>query len=81
MVDEVIAREGVDELALAAPVRARDGDELAVAGGRRDALGPGQQPVAVGREERGGDQDLRVVAGARRFDDRRDRRIVADHKR
>ena len=48
MVDEVLAGEGVDELALAAPVRARDRHELAVAGGRRDALGPREQPVAVG---------------------------------
>ena len=48
MVDEVVAREGVDELALAAQVRGRDGHELAVARGRRDALGPRQEAVAVG---------------------------------
>ena len=80
VVDEVIAREGVDELALAAPVGARDRHELAVAGGGRDGLGPREQPVAVGCEQRGGDEDLRVMAGARHLDDRRDRRIVADHE-
>ena len=80
MVDEVVAGERVDELALAAPVRGGDGDELAVAGGRRDAPGAGQEPVAVGREQRRRDEDQRVVAGARRLDDRRDRRVVADHE-
>ena len=78
MVDEVVAGERVDEVALAAQVRGGDGDELAVAGGRRDAAGPRQEAVAVGREQRRGDEDRRVVAGARRLDDRRDRRGVAD---
>ena len=80
MVDEVVAGERVDELALAAPVRGGDGHELAVAGRRRDALGPGQEPVAVGCEQRRRDEDQRIVAGARRLDDRRDRRVVADHE-
>ena len=64
MVDEVVAGEGVDELALAAPVRAGDRHELAVAGRRRAGLGPGQEPVAVGREQRRRDEDQRIVAGA-----------------
>ncbi len=42
MVDEVVAGERVDELALAAQVRGGDGDELAVAGRRRDAPRPGR---------------------------------------
>ena len=36
VVDEVVAGEGVDEVALAAQVRGGDGHELAVAGRRRD---------------------------------------------
>ena len=80
MVDEVVAGERVDEVALAAQVRGGDGHELAVAGRRRDAPGPGQEAVAVGGEERRRDEDHRVVAGARRLDDRRDRRGVADHE-
>ena len=80
MVDEVVAGEGVDEVALAAQVRGGDGHELAVAGRRRHAAGPGHEAVAVGGEERGRDQDHRVVAGARRLDDRGDRRGVADHE-
>ncbi len=48
MVDEVVAGEGVDELALAPQVRGGDGDELAVAVvvALRDAGGR-QQAVAV----------------------------------
>ena len=64
MVDEVVAGEGVDEVALAAQVRGGDGHELAVAGRRRHAAGPGQEGVAVGGEERRRDQDHRIVAGA-----------------
>ena len=41
MVDEVVARERVDELALAAQVRVGDGDELAVARRRRRRARPG----------------------------------------
>ena len=41
VVDEVVAGEGVDEVALAAQVRGGDGDELAVAGRRRDRRRPG----------------------------------------
>ena len=44
------------------------------------AAGPGHEAVAVGREERRRDEDQRIVAGARRLDDRRDRRGVADHE-
>ena len=57
MVDEVIARERVDELALAAPVRDRDGDELAIAGRHRDAPGAGEESVRLGREQRRRDED------------------------
>jgi len=64
VVDEVVARKCVDALALAAPVRDGDGDELAVAGGRRDALRPGEQPVAVAREQGRRDEDQRIVAAA-----------------
>ena len=63
MVDEVVAGEGVDQVALAAQVRGGDGDELAVAGRRRHAAGAGHEAVAVGGEERRRDQDQRVVAG------------------
>ena len=42
--------------------------------------GPGHEALAVGCEERRRDQDHRVVAGARRVDDRRDRGGVADHE-
>ena len=80
MVDEVVAGEGVDEVALAAQVRGGDGHELAVAGRRRHARRPGPGAVAVGGEERRRDEDHRVVAGARRLDDRGDRRGVADHE-
>ena len=63
VVDEVIPGEGVDELALAPPVRGGDGDQLTVPRRRRHSPGAGHQVVAVEREERGGDQDHRVVAG------------------
>ena len=80
VVDEVVAGEGVDELALAAPVRGGDRDELAVAGRGRDLGRPRQQAVGVGGEQGRGDEDERVVARARRRDDRGDRRVVADHE-
>jgi hypothetical protein len=64
VVDEVVAGEGVDELALAAPVGAGDRHELAVARCRCDGLGPGQEPVSAGGEERRRDEDPRIVAGA-----------------
>lgn len=48
MVDEVVAREGVDDVALAAQVRAGDRDQLAVALGRRERGRAGQQRGAVG---------------------------------
>ena len=80
MVDEVVASEGVDEVALAAQVRGGDGHELTVAGRRRHSPGPGHETVPVGCEERRRDQDRRVVAGARRLDDRCDRGGVTDHE-
>ena len=64
MVDEVVAREGVDELALAALVREGDGDELAVAGRRRHPPGPGQQLIRLAGEQRRRDEDQRIVARA-----------------
>jgi hypothetical protein len=64
VVDEVVASEGVDEVALAAQVGGGDGHELTVAGRRRHCTGPGHETVPVGCEERRGDQDLRIVAGA-----------------
>ena len=64
MVDEVVAGEGVDEVALAAQVRGGDGHELAVAGRRRHSPGPGHEVVSVGGEERRRDQDHRIVAGS-----------------
>ena len=48
MVDEVVARERVDEVALAAQVRGGDGDELAVARGRRDAPARASRPSPSG---------------------------------
>ena len=58
-------------------VRAGDRDELAIARGRGDGAGALQEAVAVGGEERRGDEDGRVVARARGLDDRRDRLGVA----
>ena len=79
VVDEVVAGEGVDEVALAAQVRGGDGHELAVAGRGRQALGPGEKIVALGgREQRRGDQDRRLVAGARRR--RRSLRSLRRHR-
>ena len=80
MVDEVVASERVDEVALAAQVRGGDGDELAVASRRRQAPGPGHEALRVGCKERRRDQDRRVVAGAGRGDDRLDRGGVTDHE-
>ena len=85
MVDEVISREGVDEPAIAAVVRGRDGHDLTVARGRREPLGPDEEGVpirrkAVRREQRRRDEDQRIVACVRRLDDRCDRRVVARHE-
>ena len=52
MVDEVVASERVDEVALAAQVRGGDGHELTVPGRRRHGGGSGERPVAVGCEQR-----------------------------
>src|SRR4051812_18213812 len=79
VVDEVVASEGVDEVALAAQVRGGDDHELTVPGGARDGGGSGEQGVKVGgRKQRRRDQDRRVVAGARLLDDGGDRRGVTD---
>ena len=77
MVDEVVSRESVDELAIAAMVRGGDRHDLAVARGRREPFGPDEQAVSVRREERRSDEDQRIVACVRRVDDRRDRRVIA----
>ena len=80
MVDEVISREGIDELAIAAVVRGRDRDELAVARARRETLGPDKETVSLWREQCGHNEDPRIVACLRRLDDRRDRRVVARYE-
>ena len=77
MVDEVVAGERVDEFAVSALVRDRDGHELAVPGRRGEGVRAREEPVGVGREQRRGDEDRRVVAVARRLDDRRNRGRVA----
>jgi len=59
VVDEVVAGERVDDVALAAPVRGGDRYELAVARRGRERVRAGEQPRGVGREQRGGDEDLR----------------------
>ena len=77
VVDEVVSRQGVDELAIAAVVRGRDGHDLAVARGRREHFSPDEEAGSVWREQRRRDEDQGVVACVRRLDDRRDRRMVA----
>ena len=77
MVYEVVSREGVDELAIAAVVRGGDGHDLAVARGRREAFGPDEEAASLGREQRRRDEDQWVVACVRRVDDRRNRRVIA----
>src|SRR4051812_47667716 len=73
VVDQVVASQRVNELALAAQVRGGDDHELTVAGGGRHGGSSDQQGVAVGgREQRRRDQDRGVVAGARLLDDRGD---------
>src|SRR3954447_13176584 len=57
MVDEVVSREGVDELAIAAVVRNGDCDELAVTRGRRELPGSSEKAVCVRREQCGRDED------------------------
>jgi hypothetical protein len=78
MVDEVVSREGVDELALAAPMRMRDGHELAVACRCREPFGPREKSVCVCCELRGGDEDQRVIAAACCRDDRHGRCGITD---
>ena len=70
VVDEMVTSERVDEVALAAQVRGGDRHELTVPGRRRDPPGAGEQPVFLDGEDRRGDQDDRIVAGARGLDDR-----------
>lgn len=64
VVDEVVASERVDEVALAAQVRGGDGHELTVAARRRHSRGPGHETLPVRCKERGRDEGRRVVAGA-----------------
>jgi len=80
MVDEVVPREGVDELAIAAVVRGGDGHDLTLARGRCKPFGSEQEAVSVRREQRRGYEDQRIVAGLRRVDDRGYRRVVAGHE-
>jgi len=80
MVDEVVSREGVDELAVAAVVCNGDGDELAVTCCRREAPSPSEKPVSVRREQRGRDEDQWIVARLGRFHNRVDRRVVARYE-
>ena len=77
VVDEVVSRQGVDGLAIAAVVRGRDGDELAVARGCRDSPGPSHEVIAVVGEKGGSHEDQRIVAGPCCVHDRGDRRGVA----
>ena len=81
MIDEVVSGEGIDEAALPAQVGGRDGHELAVASRGRQGSGPGEKIVLLGgREQRGGDQDRRLVAAARPVDDGCDRCSVTDRE-
>ena len=80
MVDEVISCQGVDDFAIAAVVGGCDGDELPVARGGRERLGPDEETVSVRREQCRRNEDQRIVACLRRLDDRRDRRVVARYE-
>src|SRR5689334_14417090 len=81
VIDEVVASEGIDEVALPAHVGGRDGHELAVASRGRHCPGPGEKVVLLGgREQRCGDQDHRLVADARSLDESGDRCSVADRE-
>ena len=77
VVDEVVSREGVDELAITLMVCDGDGDELTVARSRRAPFGPDEEAVSVRCEQRRRDEDQWIVACVRRLDDRRDRRVIA----
>jgi hypothetical protein len=81
VIDEVIASEGVDEVALPAHVCGCDGYELAVASRGRDGACAGEKLVLFGGgKERGSDQDHRLGTDARPGHDGCDRRSVADHE-
>ncbi len=80
MVHEVVAGQGVDELTVAAQVRAGDGHELALAGACRHSGGPGHEVLGVGGEECRRDEDHRVLAGARGVDDCGGSGGVTDHE-
>ena len=64
MVDEVIAGERVDQVAVTSEMGRRDRYELTVPSRLRHRPGPSQEGVSVGSEQGGRDQDLRVVAGS-----------------
>ena len=53
----MVAGERVDDVALAAPVCGGDRHELALARGRRERARAGEEPLGVGHEQRGGDED------------------------
>lgn len=80
MVDEVVAGEGVDSVGGAGDVSDGDGDDLAVAGCRRDAGGPVEQIARNGREHCGGHHGGHVVTGAGPLDDLGDGGVAAHHQ-
>jgi hypothetical protein len=60
MVDEVFASEGVDEVPLAAAMRGRDRDQLAVAGRVGKGTHRAEHPIALFRQQRGRDEEFDV---------------------
>ena len=80
MVDEVVSREGVDELVIAALVRGGDGHDLTVARCRCEPFGSDEEAVSVLRKQCRRYEDQRIVGCVRRVDDRCDRRVVAGHE-
>lgn len=69
---EVVAGERVDEVAITTEMGARDGHGLALARGRGDAPGPGEERTGVGSEQRGHDERGHVLTAACGRDELRD---------
>ena len=69
VVGKVVAGERVDELAVAAQMCVRDGDDLTLARGRRRGLRTREERRPVGGEQRRCDEDERIVARARQLDE------------
>ena len=80
VVDEVVPRERVHEVALAGEVGGGDRHELTVASCRRYPPGPHHEVIAVGGEKGRGHEGGRVVAGPRGIDDLGDGGGVTDHE-